>query len=178
MLLTMRTFGAASRRSPSTRSVRRVRRPSAPAAPARSAAAGGGAGSGPAVMAMTTRPRWPATARRSMAIGVRVSAVAPRSLCGSMLSPPSVPRPPRKNWTTRATRNSQATTRKALRASATARPFGAFAANEARRLLGEVMPEDEDSQAAEDVKRAQRHGIEVLVRPEGLEEDKEEKDDA
>src|SRR3972149_5223022 len=31
MLLTMRTFGAASRRSPSTRSVRRVRRPSAPA---------------------------------------------------------------------------------------------------------------------------------------------------
>src|SRR3989304_5772476 len=131
-----------------------------------------------AVMAMTTRPRWPATARRSMAIGVRVSAVAPRSLCGSMLSPPSVPRPPRKNWTTRATRNSQATTRKALRASATARSFGDFAANEARRLLGEVMPEDEDSQAAEDVKRAQRHGIEVLVCPEGLEEDKEEKDDA
>src|SRR4029453_14937731 len=65
---------------------------------------------------MTVRPMRPTIAAMSIKIGMRWRAVKPHSRCASKLSPPSTPRPARKNWMPTARTNSHASPTKILRA--------------------------------------------------------------
>jgi hypothetical protein len=65
----------------------------------------------------TVHPMRPTIAAMSIRIGIRWRARKPHCRCASRFSPPSTPRPARRNWIAAARTNSQASPTKILRAS-------------------------------------------------------------